>query len=374
MAKQLNVRTGDVVLAERFPCLGFMSIRPQKVQVTDDPLCRFTIRVSGNSLGSLSLDFDGDVLFLASFHTPEAKEMLLKEWTNPNKSCYDVIKDLNQKAGAPRTQSLNLQDYNLSAFEPLTAETNAILVERATGVKSHTGPVIALAYNIMRILENSDIKDNQKTNVAVEVFLDRVGNSVFKQKHGIKSLHDIVVGAICTGDVETLVENGFARGTSTVICNVLRTKGAELGVKDIKSYHEWTVRNKRSKLINRIVREQNRIYFASRSQLGACSLLKCLEAEEVDCPSKMFKWTLSGKAERIETELEKVMDAKFGISSIKEEGIRSVCNSIWEYFKQELCLTPKEIVQGVLPSRDPKENWKELMESIRRSYNAKKGK
>jgi len=30
MAKRLNVHTGDVVLAERFPCLGFMSIRPRR--------------------------------------------------------------------------------------------------------------------------------------------------------------------------------------------------------------------------------------------------------------------------------------------------------------------------------------------------------
>lgn len=369
MAKRLNVQTGDVVIAERFPCLGFMSIRPQKVKVTDDPLCRFTIRVSGNSLGSMSLDFDGDVLFLASFHTPEAKNMLLKEWTNPNKSCYDVIKELNKKAGVPHTKSLVLKDYELNAFPGLTVDTHATLVRRATGVKSHTGPVIALAYNIMRILENSDIKDNQKTNVAVEVFLDRVGNSVFKQKHGVKSLHDIVIDAICSGDVNALVENGFARGTSTIICDVLRKKGAELGVRNIKSYHEWATANRRSKLVNRIVRQQNKIYFASRALMGSCGLLKTLKADGVDWPSKMFHLVLSGKNKPKDTELDKYLDSKRGIGSIKNENERAACTAMWDYVRQMLEID--ECVPLPPPDITLKEGKRRLLESIRRGHHGK---
>jgi len=369
MAKKLCVKSGDIVIAERFPCLGFMSVRPQQVKVTDDPLCRYTIRVSGNCLGSMSLDFDGDVLFVASFHTPEAKGALRKEWTNPNKSCYDVIKELNKKAGVPHTKSLTLPDYAIHPFEDLTADSHAVLVERATGVKSHTGPVIALAYNIMRILENSDIKDNQKTNVAVEVFLDRVGNSVFKQKHGVKSLHDIVIDAICMGDINTLVEHGFARGTSTVICDVIKSKAAELGINDIRSYHQWAVAKGRSKLINRIVRAQNRIYFASRAKLGACALLEAIDAEAVDWPSKMFKLVMSGKASREQTELDKHLDGLYGIASIKNEDVRDACSALCKYF-QQMMVSPKERESVSLPAPDitPAESRRKLFESMRRSY------
>ena len=333
MAKNLNVVNGDVVLVERFPCLGFMSVRPQKVKITNDPMCRYTIRVSGNNLVSMSLDFDGDVLFIAAFHTKEAKETLRKEWTNPNKTCYDVIKELNKKSGAPHFKQMGLRDYEIMTFEDLTKDEHATLVKRATGVKSHTGPVIALAYNIMRILENSEIRDNQKTNVAVEVFLDKVGNSVFKQKHGVKSLHDIVIDAICSTDVEALVEHGFNRNTSNIICNIIRKKALELGVKNPASYHKWALANGRSKLINRIVRQQNKIYFASRAQLEGCALIHHLESPVVDWPSKMLKTVLSGKAKETKTVLDEYLDQKYGIGSIKDVGIQEACKSLWKCVK-----------------------------------------
>jgi hypothetical protein len=56
MARELMVSDGDVILAERFPCLGFVSVRPQYVKVTQDPMCKYTVRVSGNSLNSMNLD------------------------------------------------------------------------------------------------------------------------------------------------------------------------------------------------------------------------------------------------------------------------------------------------------------------------------
>lgn len=351
MAKKLNVRTGDIVLAERFPCLGFMSIRPQKVRVTGDPLCKYTIRVSGNSLVSMSLDFDGDVLFLASFHSKAAKTMLRKEWNNPNKSCYDVIKELNKKAGTPHAKSMALDDYQLMTFKDLSADDQALLVERATGVKSHTGPVIALAYNVMRILENSNIKDNQKTNVAVEVFLDKVGNSVFKQKHGVQSLHDIVIDAICTADVETLVKHGFNRGTSTIICDIIKKKAKEVGVRDVKSYHAWTKANGRSKLINVIVRKQNKIYFASRAQLEGCKLLSHLYSKAVDWPSKMLKRVLSFKSEGKMTEWDKYLDKKNGLGTIKDAAIKEAGSTLCDYVSKLLMQTDRHVQSTLAMSK-----------------------
>lgn len=327
MAKDLNVSNGDIVLAERFPCLGFMSIRPQKIRVTEDPLCKYTIRVSSNSLGSMSLDFDGDDIYLASFHTPEAKKALKKEWTNPNKACYDIIKQLNKKAGVPHVKCMGLQDYEIVPFYDLDVESHAELVKRATGVKSHTGPVIALAYNIMRLIENSDIADNQRANVAVELFLDKVGNSVFKQKHGVQSLHDIVIDAICTVNVETLVEHGFRRGTSTIICNVIVEKAKALGVYDLARYHKFVKERGTSNIINRIVRTENKIYFASRAQLEGCKLLNHIEQPEVDVPSKLLYWVLSGKSDSVTTPLDTHRQEK-ALEKLLSEEYKDICRTL----------------------------------------------
>ncbi|RLI53484.1 MAG: hypothetical protein DRO87_11570, partial [Candidatus Thorarchaeota archaeon] len=337
MAKNLRVQNGDVVLVERFPCLGFMSLRPQRVVVTDDPDCRYSIRVSGNNLGSLSLDFDGDVIYLASFHTKEAKRALMREFHNPNKTCYDAIKMLNEKMGTPHYKSMTFDDYHMVPFPPLTMETHRAIVDKATGVKAHTGPVIALCYNIMRLVENSDTKNNQKMNVAIEMFLDKVGNSVFKQKHGVKSLHQVVTEAICKADVETLVKEGFKRGTSEMICDLIRKKAAMLKVFDLAKYHE-RAKKFGSNIISRLVREQNKIYFASRSTLEGCKLLSHLEQAAVDVPSRMLKWVLSGKADSMETVLDRMQLDKM-MSSINDaslaEKVSVMCEYMDEIFKKK---------------------------------------
>jgi hypothetical protein len=327
MAKDLNISNGDIALVERFPCLGFVSLRPQKIHITDDPLCKCTIRASGNSLGSMSLDYDGDDIYIASFHTTAAKKALRKEWTNPNKACYDIIKELNKKAGAPHTRCMNLQEYEIISFNNLDIESHAELVKRATGVKSHTGPVIALAYNIMRIIENSNVADNQRANIAIELFLDKVGNSVFKQKHGVLSLHDIVIDAICTANVNVLVEHGFKRGTSTIICNVIIEKAKTLGIYDLVKYHEFVKSKGTSNIINRIVRTENKIYFASRAQLEGCNLLRHIEQPEVDVPSKLLYWVLSGKSDSVTTPLD-VHKQEKALEKLFSEKYKDICKTL----------------------------------------------
>ncbi len=358
MANMLQVKDGDIVLAERFPCLGFMSLRPQKIRVTEDEMCRYTIRVSSNSLGSMSLDFDGDVLFLASFHTKEAKKALLKEWTNPNKSCYNAIQELNEKAGKPHTREMSLQDYKINPFAPWTVDSHAEMVANATGVKSHTGPVIALAYNIMRIIENSDVRNDQKTNCAIELFLDKVGNSVFKQKHGVRSLHDIVIDAICTCDVEALVAEGFKRGTSTIICNVIKDKATKHGVKNLVAYHNRIKANGGSNIINLIVRKENMAYFASRALLEGCEILRHLEQPVVDIPSKMLKRTLSGKAKSIKTPLESFIEEK-GLGQIKNEKMKEATRELLELFDK--------ITEGI-PAKDRENDLDEKIKSIQKAF------
>lgn len=329
MAKILNVNDGDIVIAERFPCLGFMSVRPQKIRITDDPMCKYVIRASGNSLVSQNLDFDGDVLYLAAFHTPEAKAALVREWTNPNITYYKEIQKLNERKGAPHIEEYRLRDFNIKPFDTLTYEEHANIVEKNTGVKAQTGPVIALTYNIMRIVENSEMAKDHKMKVAVEMFLEKAAQSVFEQKHGGKSLYEIVIDGICTANVEMLVEVGFKRGTTEKLCALITTRANGLGIFDLIKHHDKAKKNGGSNIVSTIVRAQNRIYFASRAQLEGIALLKALESPATDIPSKMYKWIMSGKHKHSSTMFEK-MSENILIHTIKTDKFREACSDLCE--------------------------------------------
>ncbi len=293
MAEQLKVKGGDIVLVERFPCLGFMSLRPQRIKITHDTHAKYTIRVSGNSLVSLGLDLDGDVIYLASFHTKAAKKELYNEWKYPNKDCYNIITKLNNKAGEPTTSCLGLSDYNIQKFSPLTCDDQTAIVSKLAGVKLQTGPIIALVYNLLRVLENTEINNDQRINVLIEEFMDKAANSVFAQKHGTKSLHEIVMDSICTNNPNNLILKGFNKEISILICTVIKTKAEELGVTNLENFHELSKKKGTSNILSFIVRNQNKIYFASRAKLESGDLLDYLKSESVDLPSKLLKKTLN---------------------------------------------------------------------------------
>ena len=323
MARDLKVKTGDIVIAERFPCLGFVSIRPQRIKVTDDVQCKYTIRASGNSLCSMGLDFDGDTLFIASFHTLQAKEALTKEMRSPNRLCKDAIEQINAKK-IPQIKEMGLNDFGIRLFPKPTNEEHAELVRKATGVKSHTGPVIALAYNLMRIVErNIDYKDI-KQHVNLELLLDFLGNTVFKQKHGIKSLQGEATDAICTADVNQMVRLGFDREPSLLLCNLIVIEAAKIGIGDLVRYHRNVKENGGSKIINLIVRKQNKVWFATRARLSPFNLLEHLKADPTDLPSHMLKRLLRTERETVseklgEIKLEKAEKKyKFSMSKWKE--------------------------------------------------------
>lgn len=372
MADTLEVNNGDIVLVERFPCLGFMSIRPQKVQITDAELCRYTIRVSGNSLGSAGLDFDGDVIYLASFHTPEAKAALKREWTNPNKTCYDNITMLNNKMGHPAVKTYNLQEYAITPFTPLTMKAHNDIVDKATGVKSFTGPVISLAYNVMRIMENSEVRDDQKTNCAVEMFLDKVANSIFKQKHGAVPLRDIVVDAVCCGDVETLVQHGFERSTSTIICDTIRKKALLRGVTNLPAYHAYIQETNSSDIVSKIMKSENKAYYASRSLLEPCELLNHLEQPAVDVPSKVLEWIMSGKAKDSKSVLA-IRKEEALFKDIKDHGYRSAGQELAKYV-EDLLTTDVTVKESILPTEDDMAELLAATKTLLRSINYGKRK
>lgn len=200
MARDLKVKHGDFLLVERFPCLGFMSVRVQKVHVTDDSACKFVIRVSGNSLNSLALDFDGDVLFIMSFQSDEAKADLEYEFRFPNKDTVEYIKAASDKK-KPHTWQATLDDFAGFSLKngqpPMTfakvgPEVQSKIVGALAGIKVHTGTCVALGYNISRITEGSVSSSETEINAGIEVMLDKIANSVFGSKHAMNRLLESV--------------------------------------------------------------------------------------------------------------------------------------------------------------------------------------
>lgn len=294
MARDLNVQTGDYILVERFPCLGFMSVRIQRVRVTDDVECKYVIRVSGNSLVSMNLDFDGDVIYVMSFHTEAAKEELQANFHNPHPRIKEVLETMNGKK-VPITRSMNLQEMSLKSFAPLTPEEHANLNETSLAVKLYTGPVIALCYNLMRIVEGSFSYQDRETHINIEVFLDKVGNSVFSQKHGIRSLREECTEAVCLADSQGMVRLGFPEKESEKLCQAIRISAAKLGVRnntELKAHYERHIKEGRSSIINAIVRRFHKSYFATRSNLHPLDLLEHLDSKPNDLASFLIQESL----------------------------------------------------------------------------------
>ena len=335
MADILNVKDGDIVLCERFPCLGFVSVRAQKVKITDDPQCEYVIRASNNSLVSQNLDFDGDVIYLASFHSQAAVKALEKEFNNPNQTCHTAITFMNERKGAPHIKEFSLRDHKITPFAKLTNEQHAMIVEKNTGVKAQTGPVIALTYNIMRMVENSPLGKHQKDKVAIELFLEKAAQSVFEQKHGGTSLYEIVIEGVCTADVERLVEVGFKRGITEKICELVTHKAASVGVFDLKAHHAMVKDGKASNIVSLVIRQQNLIYFASRATIENTLLAEMLKSEAIDIPSKMFKWATSGKAGKDTTEWD-TFCLEREMKNIENAGVKDATKCMCDILEQTL--------------------------------------
>ncbi|MBD3260783.1 MAG: hypothetical protein GF334_03765 [Candidatus Altiarchaeales archaeon] len=284
MANDLKVSTGDYVLVERFPCLGFMSTRIQRVRVTSDPEAKYVIRVSGNSLVSMNLDFDGDVIYIMSFHSEGARAELKKNFHDPHPRIKEVLDQLNDKK-VPMTRTMNLQEMEMRSFQDMSPQEHAELNATSLAVKLWTGPVIALCYNLMRIVEGNIPYHQREAHINVEVFLDKVGNSVFSQKHGTKSLREECVEAVCLADFQALVKLGFPEDETKQLCGIIRKYAAKLGVrndKELKAHYQRHVEEGRSNIINSIVRRFHKTYFATRANLHPLDLLEHLEAEPRD--------------------------------------------------------------------------------------------
>ena len=295
MAEDLGVETGDYIIAERFPCLGFKSLRIQRVRVTNDPQCRYVVRVSGNSLVSQNLDFDGDVLFLMSFKTKEAVQLLEQEFNNPDELREKYIQESNS-VKKPTTATADLSSIRFETFPDLTPEKQAEIVGGLTGLKRGTGTIVALAYNLMRIIEGNVGYDDRETNLAMEVILDKVANSVFGQKHAGTSLEERCKRAICTADLKDMLEMGFPLAGSKRLCQIIVKEAGDVGVKDLQKHYRSHMERGKSNIINLIVRKKHKFYFATRSNLHPVRLLEYLNTPPTDLTSHMWHRALKLKA------------------------------------------------------------------------------
>jgi hypothetical protein len=291
MARDLKVETGDYVMVERFPCLGFMSTRIQRVNVTDDPECKYVIRVSQNSLVSMNLDFDGDVIYIMSFRTDGARMELAKNFHTPHPRIKEVLDRMNGKK-IPMTRTMSLPELDFTSFDDMTPEEHADLNATALAAKLWTGPTIALCYNLMRIVEGNISYDDRDAHINVEVFLDKVGNSVFQQKHGTKSLREECIEAVCLADADALIKLGFPTKETYQLCQIIREYASKLGVKGdeaLRLHYQRHLEEGKSNIINTIVRRYHRQYFATRAQLHPIDLLEHLETEPSDLVGHLIR-------------------------------------------------------------------------------------
>jgi len=299
MAHDLKVEDGDYVIVERFPCLGFMSTRIQRIKVTDDPQCKYVIRVSENSLVSMNLDFDGDVIYIMSFHTKGAKLELAENFHNPHPRIKEVLARMNGKK-VPITRAMSLQGLKLQSFAPMEAREHADLNATSLAVKLWTGPVIALCYSLMRIVEGNIPYHDREGHINVEVFLDKVGNSVFSQKHGVNSLREECVEAVCLADGEALIKLGFPERETQQLCNVIRMHAQKMGINGqagLVEHYRRHLEEGRSHIINTIVRRFHKAYFATRANLHPLDLLDHLGTQPCDLVGHLIRTSLSREKE-----------------------------------------------------------------------------
>jgi hypothetical protein len=163
-------------------------------------------------------------------------------------------------------------------------------------VKLWTGPTIAFCYNLMRIVEGNIPYSQRDAHINVEVFLDKVGNSVFSQKHGTASLREECIEAVCLADAGKLVELGFPTKETYQLCQIIREYAEKLGIKGdkgLQEHYQAHLSEGKSNVINVIIRKWHRAYFATRSQLHPVDLLEHLNAEPRDLVGHLIQRSLS---------------------------------------------------------------------------------
>lgn len=304
MAAEIGVVDGDAVMLLRYPTLGYMSLRPMWAKITDDPLYRYVIMVSGNSFGSANADHDGDVGYVIAVQTPEAKNELKKDLLDTNSICHKSTERLNElRAGIPELKGSSMRAMKLELLPNLTEDKHTEVVSKLAGVKANTGTVVAFVYSLMRLFEESEYADDYAANIKMETFLDTVANSVFGQKHMGISLHEVVLDAICNLNREALIEtNKFETETIDMLFDVLRAVAKKSGIKgDLEEFVEFLNEKKaRTNVVNVCISRRHKKYVMSRRHVTPTEVIASMEEPIRDLPGAILELAKECSKHRID--------------------------------------------------------------------------
>lgn len=117
----------------------------------------------------------------------------------------------------------------------------------------------------------------------------------------IGSLESLCKKGICTADTNLLIALGFPERTSFSICEVISSAATEFGIANLKKYFEECLKEKRSTIINMIIRRKHKLYFATRSNLPPVKLLTHLRKDRADLCEALYEISSynTNKAKRI---------------------------------------------------------------------------
>jgi len=105
----------------------------------------------------------------------------------------------------------------------------------------------------------------------------------------IGSLEFLCKEAVCTADLNLMLALGFPEKTSKVLAKIVTEEATSLGIHNLRIHFEDSIAENKSNLINLIVRNRHKVYFATRSKLHPIPLLEHLEAEPTDLCATLYR-------------------------------------------------------------------------------------
>ena len=109
----------------------------------------------------------------------------------------------------------------------------------------------------------------------------------------------------------------------------------KIRIPNIVEYHKKVKEKGWPKIINLIVRKRNKIYFATRAQLGPFNLLRHLMEQPVDLPSFLLHTVLKTERERIEEKIERLKADRMKIrNTLQTKEMNDLYEAFSDYIDQ----------------------------------------
>jgi hypothetical protein len=146
----------------------------------------------------------------------------------------------------------------------------------------------------------------------------------------IGSLEHLCKEAICLADYNLMVAMGFPEVASKRLCAIIISKAKDLRIKDLKAHFKRHLEENKSNIINVIIREKHKVYFATRSNLHPIILLEHLEAGYgEDLCSLMFKSSMVHSSKCLDNRRKKIVGKGLVKTGVK---FTKVSNTIIERY------------------------------------------